>query len=157
MMKIGSFFVAVRAFLSRKKRPFALAEVCVSVIVVGICISYVFTTMNQTIHRYATLRDIIVCNELADENLARCIGTFLTSPPDFSTAVEGGESVQQTGQYEIQIQTKGSESDKEPNKPEKEISKKASLVTITVTVHPNLNTAICATRSTTLCVAKEGS
>jgi hypothetical protein len=145
-----------------KKRSFALAEVCVAVVIIGICISYVFGAMNQTIQRYAALRDTIACNELADEALARTIATFLTTPLEFDTIAGGTSDVQQAGHYEVHIQTKLSQAKEEPHSKEappdlsKEIKNKAGLLTLTVKVHPSGNPNISALRSTDLCVEKGG-
>jgi hypothetical protein len=144
------------AYAHRTKRSFALAEVCVAIIVIGSCISYVFSSLQQTIQRYTILRQEIACHECADEHLAKLIATFLTSPPDFDTAIEGGESSIIERIYEIHMTTMACENSKEENEPEKEMKKKAALVTITVTVRPIGNDQISATRTTNLCIGQEG-
>jgi hypothetical protein len=99
---------------------------------------------------------MIVCHELADENLGRLIATFLTYPPEFNITVEGGESSAIERTYEIHMKTKANDPSKEENESEKETKKKASLITITVTAHPIGNDQISVSRSTNLCVLKEG-
>lgn len=142
--------------VNRIKRPFAIAEVCVAIIVIGISISYVFSSLRQSIQRYATLRHEIACHELADEHLAKMIAGFLTSPPEFDATVEGINVSSIERGYEIHISTKACESSKEGTSTEKETTKKASLVAIAVAVNPLGNDAICACHTTTLCVAQEG-
>jgi hypothetical protein len=138
------------------KRPFALTEVCVALAVIGVCISYIFSSLNQTIQRYSALQQEIMCQELADEHAAQLIATFLTSPPEYDTAVEGGETSLTKGNYEIYMSTAGSETEDESDDQEKVGKKKASLITLIVAVHPVGNDQICAVRNTTLCVTQEG-
>ena len=141
----------------RKRRSFALAEVCVAIGVVGICIAYVFSTMHQTIKRYATLRAYCTCEAIADEQLARTLATWVTTPPEFSEATEGWAESGEAEGYTIHMNA-------QPNAPlatsstdtSKEIKKKACLLTVSVTVTAPNNTQIKAERSVNLCILKEG-
>jgi hypothetical protein len=140
----------------RVRHSFALAEVCVALVIIGICISYVFSSVQHTIQRYTSLHQEIVCHELADEHLAQLIATFLTAQLEYETIVEGSEDSLIDGIYEIELSTSVEESDDSENQ-ESVAKKKASLVTLTVTVHPIGKEDIYAIRITRLCIGQEGS
>jgi type II secretory pathway pseudopilin PulG len=141
----------------RKKHSFALAEVCIAIIIIGICSTYVFSTLQQTIDRYIRLRHEIRCHELADEHLARLIGSYLTDPPDFETAVGETKGEAMVGIYKIHIATQAiAFSEEAKNTTETTAKKKGYLVTLVVTVNPADNLCIYAIRSTELCITQEG-
>ena len=139
----------------RVRRSFALTEVCVALMIIGVCISYVFSSVQHTIQRYTALHQEIVCHELADEHLAQLVATFLTAQLEYETIVEGCEDCLVDGIYEIELSTSGEEADETENQ-ESVAKKKASLVTLTVTVHPIGNEQIYAIRTTRLCIGQEG-
>ncbi len=124
-------------------------------IIIGISISYVFSSINQTIQRYSTLRQEIGCHEVADEYLGRFIAAFLTLPPEFGTTVGGADAYALDGSYEIFMNIEACKTTEENDAPEKQVQKKAALVAITITVHPIGNDSISASRSTKLCLSQE--
>lgn len=141
----------------RQKRPFALAEVCVAMIIVGICVSYAFSSLQQTIRRYTILRHEICCHELADEYLARFIASLLTSPSDFTTTVDGAEALVYEKGYAVHMTTTECDSTPKDEQPAAgDIKEPAALVTLSVTVHPVENDRIVAVRSTNLFFTQGG-
>jgi hypothetical protein len=140
-----------------KRRPFALAEVCVAIGILGLCIAYVFSTMNQTIRRYATMRDTITCEAIADEYLARTMAAWVTSPPEFSEALKGWQQTTEVGSYTIEVQATPSESTARcaADQP-KEVNNMAALLTICLTVTARHSPKAQAARIVDVCVVKEG-
>jgi type II secretory pathway pseudopilin PulG len=141
---------------SSKKYSFALAEVCVALIVISIAISYIFSSLHQTIARYTTLRQEITCHQIADEQLGRYIAVFFTTPPDFDSAVSGLEAHSIHDGFEVHTTARVSETTEADNDSCKEEKKKTCLLTLTITVHPSGNDPISRSRSTNLCIVKEG-
>ena len=146
---------------SCKKRPFALAEVCVAVILVGVATAYIFSALQESIQRYAVLRDDICGNELADEHLARSVAVFLTDPTDFDTATSEhtGPNSTREGPYLVSLETNCTQSQnkKEGEENSTTIEKPpVALVELVMTVQLGERGRSIASRSALLCVGKEG-
>lgn len=138
------------------KRPFALAEVCIALIILSIAASYAFSSLRNTIGRYAYLREEITCHELADEYLGQYLASFLMNPPDFDTAVSGRKTRTSDHNFDIVITDQiRDQEEKKSGDSSKESLKKAHLVNITVSVKPCKGEQIVALRTTSLCIAKE--
>jgi hypothetical protein len=141
-----------------KKRPFAMAEVCVAVAVVGLATTYIFSSMQESITRYTRLRDAICCNELADEHLARTIARFLTDPPDFDTATAENAlpSSMEVGPYTVSLET-GCEQEKDKKENDASTTEKKPVALLELTVTASRTGADGeAQRSALLCICKEG-
>jgi type II secretory pathway pseudopilin PulG len=140
-----------------KKRSFALAEVCVAITVVGIATAYIFSSMQESIHKYATLRDEICCNELADEHFARAIARFLTDPADFdtTTAENGSFSSIEEGPYTVSLQTTCTLQSKKKGEAATTEKEPVALVSLKITSGRGPRGEI-AEREVKLCVCKEG-
>lgn len=138
-----------------------MAEVCIAIALLGLAVAYIFSSLQESIQRYAVLRNGICSNELADEHLARTIAGFLTDPTDFDTASaeHTGPNSACCGPYIISLYTvcTQSQSKKEDSQHSTTIEKPAVvLVELTITVQLGEEGKQLATRQAALCIGKEG-
>ena len=141
-----------------RRRPFALAEVCIAIAIVGLATSYIFYFLPKSIGCYTLLQDEIRCNELVDEYLAKGVAQFLTNPPEFDavTAEKGAFTSAEVGVYTVIVQTSCDR--EEQKKEEAPIAGKepVALVELTVTVRRGQDEERAARRSVLLCLCKGG-
>ena len=141
-----------------RRRPFALAEVCVALAIVGLATTYVFHSLQETIRRYTVLQDEIRCNELADEYLAKGVAQFLTNPPDFDTitAEKGVFASAEVGVYTVAVQTSCDRTEQKKEDASTMTKEPAALVEFTVTAQRGNDEKRAVSRSVLLCICKEG-
>lgn len=144
-------------YTKNRKHPFALAEVFVAIILVGLAMTYIFSAIREATLQYSTLRDTVRTNDLADEHLARSVAQLVINPPDFETLTNTSEASMMDGPYEIRLQTTlHTQPNKKQEAKEQILKAPVALVLATVTVQRPNSLAPPAFRSTLLCVVKEG-
>ena len=141
-----------------RRRPFALAEVCVAIAIVSLAVSCIFYSLSQSVSRCTVLQDEIRCNELAEEYLAKGVAQFLTNPPEFDAVAgeKGALTSAEVGVYTVTVQTS---CEREEKKEEASTSGKdpVALVELTVVVQKGQDKERAACRSVLLCLCKGGS
>ena len=159
LAKFRSFILSVYTLSRRtiRKRPFALAEVCVAIGIVGIATTYIFSSLHESIRRYGILRDGICCNELADEYLAQGVAQFLTDPPEFDAVAQIPPRSVEVGAYTVSLYVSLQQEKRTSEEDTSSIEKDpVALIEFLVTVRRSTQEQKIASRSTLLCVCKEG-
>lgn len=130
-----------------KRCSFALIEVCVGMILIGVVTGYLFLSGFETLNLYRQFQMQISCERVADEQFSQLLASYLITPPEFEALDTEEVQIFQVEEFRVESSSSAEFAPEGAKQP-------AAKLTLKLRAIYTQKKSITAERSTTLCVVK---